>query len=349
MSTEFRAISAANNDDLFVAASERDSLDAASAAKSRLLLWRIDAKGEIAHETEIRESADSNGTNTATIRDVVALQNREALLLVDFEGGRPSIVRVDARGKQTTTRRLARPDRSLTLFKIVPGAGGTFLLVGHEALNALAVSIDSAGRVQWEKTYDRGKMEFFVDGLASGDGGFVLVGNSGEYDALRTGPSLVWVGLYTATGDLKLEVTFPGRYGKVARSPDGGYAVVYDKSNSNAQEIRLRGLSADLKELWDTQLLVTGPNFSDFQIAALARGGFAVAGGKEGRPWVALVDATGRPAATLYGEPAERSLDLGTYGLGSTGDASLFLGSTHIEARSRSDVQQKVRVRKETI
>ena len=346
LTTEFRAMSAAKNDDVFIGASERDSLDAGAASASRLVLWRINAAGEIARETEIKQSATSKGTNTATIRDVLALENREALVLVDFEGGHPSIVRVDANGKQTTTRELARLDRAWTLFKIVPGARGTFLLVGHESLNALIVSIDAAGNVQWEKTYDRGRMEYFVDGVASGESGFALVGNSGQYDALRTGPSIVWVGLYDAAGAMKSDVTFPGRYGKVARSPDGGYVVVYDRSNVNTQEIRLKGLGADLKELWDTQLLVTGPNFSDFQIAALARGGFAVAGGQEGRPWLTVVDAAGRPAATLQTTPAERSLDLGTYGLGSNGGASLFVASSHIEARTRSDVRQRVLVRK---
>ena len=43
---------------------------------------------------------------------------------------------------------------------------------------------------------------------------------------------------------------------------------------------------------------------------------------------------------------AERSLDLGTYGLGSNGGASMFIASSHIEARTRSDVRQRVLVRK---
>jgi hypothetical protein len=182
-------------------------------------------------------------------------------------------------------------------------------------------------------------------GVSTPEGEFVLVGNSGEYDAVRSGPSLVWVGRYDAGGALKTEITFPGRYGSITRSGDGGYALVYDKSSSVDQEIHVKGLSAEAKELWDAPLQDGARSVSEFKIAALSRGGYVVAGRKTGRPYVALLDGTGRTVATLDGVVVERSIDLGDAGLAYAG-ASLYVASSHIEARTRSDVRQTVRVRK---
>ena len=344
--SEFRAIAAAGSGEVWVAASERDALEHSASSVNRLLLWRIDAAGQLAGETEIKKTPTSKGTNTAAIRDVVALKGGEALLLVDFEGGRPSVVRIDRTGRQTTTRQLAPSERALTLFKIVPATNGRFLLIGHEALNALAIEIDAAGTVLWERKQDRGRMEFLVDGLSTAEGGFVLVGNSGDYDVLRSGPSLVWVGRYDSGGQLETEITFPGRYGSIARASENGYAVVYDKSTSSDQEVHVKGLSADVKELWDASLLSAAKNSGEFRIVALSRGGFAVAGRKIGRPYLALIDGTGHPITNLEGEKADRSLDLGDIGLAYDVGASLFLASSHIDVRSKSDIRQTVRVRR---
>ena len=304
--SEFRAIAATGTDEVWVAASERDSLEKGASSVNRLLLWRIDAAGQLASETEIKRTPTSKGTNTATIRDIVALSGREALLLVNFEGGRPAVVRVDRTGAQTA-KQVAPQERELILSKIVPASNGRFLLIGHEALDALAIEIDASGTVLWEKKQDRGRMDFLVDGLSTPDGGFVLVGNSGDYDPVRSGPSLVWVGRYDRGGEMKTEITFPGRHGSIARSRDSGYVVVYDKSASPDQEIHVKGLGADVKELWDERLLSVSQNFAEFKILALSRG-FAITGRKIGRPYLALIDSTGHLVMSLEPEQAERSL-----------------------------------------
>jgi hypothetical protein len=345
--TEFRAITAAPKRGVLVGVSQRNALDAPTATANRLFLWRIDPAGRLASEVEIRKSVSSAtaGSTTAAIRDLTELEKDETLLLVDFEGGRPSIVRVDGAGKQTLTKEVARPGRALTLFKIVP-AGAKFLLIGHEAFDALLMEVDGAGNLLWEKKFDRGKMEFFVDGMASGDDGFVLVGNSGQYDALRAGPSIVWVGRYDAGGALKAEVTFAGRYGRIAPARDGGVAVVYDRSATNDQEIHVKGLGADLKEAWDTPVVSATASFSDFKIAATPVGGFVIAGGKGGRPYAATVDAAGRVSTKFEGAAAPASLDVGSYGLASDQAGAFYLASSHVEAGDKATVRQRVRLRK---
>ncbi len=347
-STEFRAITTADNGDVFVAASERDALDRSAASPIRLLFWRIDVAGRLVSETEIRKTRNSKGTNSASVRDVVALGNGQALLLVDFEAGRPAIVRLDRNGKQTVTKELGRPGGGFaTLLKIVPAPGGKFLLIGHESFDGLLIEVDAAGNLLWETTDDRGKMEYFVDGIATADGGFVLVGNSGQYDATRSGPSTVWVGRYDARGVLSTETTFPGRYGAIVRTSTGGYAVAYDQSSKTNQEIRLKILTADLKPASEAPILdTTTANFSEFKITP-AGAGFIIGGRNHGRSYVTIVDERGLEPTTFQGETAPGTVDLGYSGLTDTTGGSFVLANSHIVVPPvNTPVRQKVRLQK---
>jgi len=344
--TDFRAIAAAG-DGVLVGATEREALQPGSSSINKLLLWSIDGTGKQVRETQLVDpSAGAKGTNTASIRDIRVLADGRAVLLVDFEAGRPSLVTVDKGGKQSASHQVLPAGRSPTLFQIVPSANGKQLLIGHESLDALAILVDATGAVLWEKKQDRGRMEFLVDGLPTTDGGFVLVGNSGQYDALRAGPSSVWVGYYDAAGTLTSEVTFKGRYGRIARSESGGLALLYDESDSNAQRIVVKGLDAKLGETWRVPLLETTTGFSDFRIAPLANGGFVAAGGRNGTPYLAVVDRAGKVSKTFEGQPVERALDVGSYGIVPAANGAVVLASSHIDTRGAGNVQQKVRVRK---
>jgi hypothetical protein len=340
---ELRAITATPDGELLVGVSERDSLDPRATTISRLLLWTVNASGERIRETELQVSSAGKPATTATIRDVVAI-NRDALILVDVVGGRPGIVRVDSAGKQILTRELLPAGRSVTLTDLVALGGDRFVAIGHENLNTLQVAIDAAGNVLWEKTQDRGRMDLLVDGVAA-PSGTVLVANSGQFDALRSGPSDVSVARYGATGEISGEVQFPGRYGSVARSSDGALAVVFDRSSANSQDIAIKSLSPDLKEVWTTDVLKSTPSFSDFDILALPSGGFLVAGSEAGRAYLARFDAQGRQTATLRGENVGRSLDLGAQMLASRG-TEVYLAASHVSVRDKKTVGQKVRIRK---
>lgn len=340
---EYRAMALGKNGETLIAASARNAPDASDSNVNRLLLWKIDQKGEITSETEIRKPQGSGKSSaSAAIKDLAVLENGDTLLIVDFEGAHPSIVRVDRTGKQSLTKNITGPDRQISLFKMVPTSDGKFLLLGHESLDAFAMEIDATGNILWERKVDRGKMDLFVDGIATPEGGFILVGNSGQYDILRGGPSDVWVSRYDANGREKAEVSFQGRYGRVARSQDGGYGVVYDKGTSDGQDIRLRLLDPELKELWESPLLTVTPGFLDFKIAAVPGGGFIVAGAKGGKPYVIRVDAKGESLGTFQSD-ANMSIEVGSYGLIQKG-GEILVCSSIIDISVKTSVTRKVRM-----
>ena len=344
---EYKAMAIGKNGETLIAVSARNAPDANDANINRLLLWRIDQKGDITSETEVKKPQGSSKSvaktpMSAAIKDLAVLENGDALLIVDFEGGHPSIVKVDRSGRQSLTKNIAAPSRHISLFKMVPASDGKFLLLGHESMDAFAIEIDASGNVLWERKTDRGKMDLFVDGITNQDGEFILIGNSGQYDILLGGPSDVWISRYDANGGVKDEKSFQGRYGRVVQTQEGSYGVVYDKGTSDRQDIRLKLLDLDLKEVWESQLLTVTPGFLDFKIAALPGGGFIVAGGKDGKPLVARVDVNGKKIGTFQND-AKMPIDIGNYGLVQRND-EILVSSSVIDIKDKTIVTRKIRM-----
>lgn len=342
--TEFRAI-AANDATVFVAATDRSTLEPRESSQTTLRVWSLDLDGRRKAETELTDLTTVE-SNTRTIRDVTALAGGEALVLADFVAGRPSLVRIDAAGRQAATRRVMPDNRTVTLLRMVPMPGGRHLLIGHESLDAIAVLVDASGAALWDRVYDRGRMDFFVDGVASVDGGAILVGNSGTYEAMLTGESHVWVGKYDASGIAGRERTFPGRYGRIAGLPDGGVAVVYDRSATLEREVRVKRLDADMQELWDVAIDVTKKGVGDFRIAARADGALVVAGMSSGVAGVVSLDTSGRPLTSWMAEPGVRAVDLGPGGLVLDRVGNVVIAGSHVQAESKTNVKYQVRVRR---
>lgn len=279
-----------------------------------LRLWLIDAAGERKSETHIRRPGEA-ANMTVPLRQqepdvtaLVVLDNGDALLVVEFFPSRPVLVRVDRTGKQTLTQEILSPARRASLTKLIPTTDGQFILAGHESFDALAVKVDATGKVVWEKLEDRGRMDLFVDGVATENGGALLVGNSGAYDTLGAGPSILWVGRYSPTGALVKEVSVAGRYGSIAHARDEGFVLVYDKSVATTQDIRAQRYGADWKKTWETPIITVEGGVTQFQIAPAPDGGFIVAGAKYLLPFVAKLGAGGALANAFWGHTLEQAV-----------------------------------------
>ena len=189
-------------------------------------------------------------------------------------------------------------------------------------------------------------MDYFVDGVATADGGAMLVGNSGTYDAMRTGDSRVWVGAYDASGIAGRELSFAGRYGRVASLADGGVAIVYDRSATLEREVHVKRLSADLRELWDVAIDVPRKGIGDFRIVADAGGSVIVAGGSGGLAQLVSLDGAGRAESSWMATAGPKAIDVGPYGLVLDDAGDVVLAGSHVKAQSMTNVQYQVRVRR---
>lgn len=274
--------------------------------RSALWFWRIDQNGKKILEKliELPKTILMNGktvevnTDSSNVTGMCSLENGDSLLVIELVPGYPWIVRINKTGKQTLTKELTGPKRQVSFSKIIHSTDEKYLLIGHESFDSFMMQIDKEGNILWEKKRDRGNKEIIVDGLRTDKNEFILVENSAERNGpFRVGPSFVWVSKYDGKGVLKSEISFPGRYGHIARSSNGNYAVVFDAGDSGSQDIRIALFSSDLKELWRSQVLRIRSGFSDFKIAAAPSGGFWVVGSyglKQFSLSIIKIDITGK-------------------------------------------------------
>jgi hypothetical protein len=273
--------------------------------RSALWFWRIDQDGEKILEKliELPKTILMNGktvevnTDSSNVTGMCSLENGDSLLVIELVPGYPWIVRINKTGKQTLTKELTGPKRQVSFSKIIPLVDEKYLLIGHESFDSFMMQIDKEGNILWEKKRDRGNKEIIVDGLRTDNNEIILVENSAETGPFRIGPSSVWVSKYDEKGILKSEISFPGRYGHIAKSSDGNYGIVFDASTIGSQDIKVALLNPHLKELWKSQVLQVRSGLSDFKIAAAPNGSFWVVGSYGLRQFnlsVTKIDKTGR-------------------------------------------------------
>lgn len=312
----YRALTVTNNGEVLIALTKNNPPTPQNSQSSQLVLWRLRANGEIINETTIvpPTAPDKNAALADFQPDIfglTALENGEVVLIVEFSPRTPLFVKVDKAGKQVLTKEIVARTRYIWTNKLLPTTDGNLLLIGHESLDALVIKIDGSGKTLWEKKDDRGAMDFFVDGIPLDKGSFVLIGNTGRYDVLRRGDSRVWLSIYEANGTKRTEKFFAGRFGNVARSSKGTYALIYDKEISSNQSIVVKSLNPALEVLWESQIVTTAGSYSDFKILPLPTDGFVVAGDKNGHPYAARIRADGTKAWAFARDNLNKSMDIG--------------------------------------
>jgi hypothetical protein len=260
----------------------------------RLSLWTVGSTGRKLREIEL----ELPGVNLhdPLIRSLLLLEGGEALLAGELEGGEASVVRVAQDGKSSRIWRGGDARLGTSISKLVLVKDG-ILLLGGRAQDAYIAKVTLAGKLLWERSVDRGKVETFVDGLATEDGGAVVVGTSWNGDAFHVGPSAVWLARYDGNGVLRQgsEQTFPGRYPTLSRSADGKLAVAYDRSSTTAQEIAVRAFGPKTMKapVFDAGLAIVSRGLAQFRIVTVKDGGFVAVGSQDFALQVSKLTPTG--------------------------------------------------------
>ncbi len=274
-------------------------------------LWKIGERGERIHGIQLAklfEDKASNGTSTE-VNSLTILENGDFVFVAN-PYYRPRLIKMDFRGKVLFAKPLTDSEGQLAVFNIVPLADRNLLLLGRKSEgDAVAIKIDANGKSVWEKVLDRGKYEFFSDGIPTEKGGAVVVGISATPQGFSIGRAEILVMKLDKNGEITDEKTFPGRLsimssgpGSVTKIQGGGFALVYDKSESQIQDIRIKALNSKLEELWETRVLNSNSerDIGQFKLAAVPSGGFVVAGTKDSALWIALLNADGQRVGEFW-------------------------------------------------
>jgi hypothetical protein len=310
----YAAAAASPEGEIIVAASPGLSLGRAAASLPSKIL-RIRPEDGKAEAIEFPPPAlKGQGAGEApvlppAIKAVAVGEKGDAVVVLEVLQGRPWLLGIARDGKPVLEKEIRSPGRDLHIERIVRASGGGFLLLGHESADSIAIAVSGAGDVQWERKIDLGGTDFFVDGLAVPEGGFLLVANAGEFDEYQQGPSSVLILKCDARGEVKTRMKLPGRHGSVVLAGGGGFALVYDRSTSAAQDVWAQALTSDLNETWSAPVLQIKQGFSRFRIVRSPDGGYSIAGGKDDKPFVVRLDEAGKEIWRHWWEEANRSLD----------------------------------------
>lgn len=282
-------------------------------------LWKITQEGKKVTETEIKSPAlEKKDVHVYDINDLTVLDNGDTLLFVKFGSPRlRAIVRINKEGKQITTNTLkGLQSDSRSFAKMLPLADGKYLLMGAEILggskpsNLFVVKIDGTGVITWERKQEEIVPEkhyaMLMGGMATEDGGFILVGERGALKMLSGKPNEVFVNLYDTNGELKQQKVFQGRMGSIARLSGGGYAMVYDQNLALGQDIRVVAMDSQLKPLWHLPITSGEWYGGPFAIASPSDGEIILVGTKDARLYGVRMNRKGEQIWTFQREMLAR-------------------------------------------
>jgi hypothetical protein len=331
-----------------VAASPRGELLVAVRARAAFTdrysnprIWIFNQNGERTSEIEVRSfGVDRNEIKAEhlTVLGLSPLDGGDMALVLSDGITRPLLVKMNGAGQILFAKVIESKTSgfNLRIGKVV-WAGDHLFLVGHRSFDAYVARIEMSGALAWEKEIDRGRMELFTDGIAADDGGIVLVGNMGQYDMFRVGPSEAWLSRYSATGVEMRQPGFIGRYGSLARAADGNYWLVYDKSNTGSQEIWVKVLTPDLRQVSTSKVVATKLGFTHFKIVSLPGGGCLVQGEDDDRPFLAKLDSGGSVVGS-FTQPTGTSAV--RFDLVSVGDSLLVVSSPFMEDQQHKSTEK---------
>lgn len=263
-------------------------------SKGKFKLWEIDLDGKMTKHVTLRDMPQNSKkyiqSASRVIKGFSVSNDRKMMAAVDYYGYEKALMKMDRKGgnlkiKSATETSLAIDEDFV--FKRIGLQNDNSLLVGHDKFgNGLVIKIDSQGTMLWQRSYDRGNVEFFSDGISIGDQGeFIIVGGSVKPEGLMTieEDSSIWVLKCDSQGKTLSDKVFFGhpfvkKYPQICQLSSGEIVIAYDKSDPNY--LTFKAISSDLEGIWEKNAFNEGGhNVFSFKIKEVPGKGFIVAFG----------------------------------------------------------------------
>ena len=299
-------------------------------------IWKINENGD--KITDIR--LDNSRLQIDKLNDLqgMAITDKgNIVLLARSETSLSYFLKISSKGEVLLSKLV---DNSMQVTNIITTLDKCYVLVGSQKADACIVKIDENGVILWKKIFTRGKSDMFVDGVAVEDGSYVMVENIGKFEKFFMGSSDIWLLKCDANGQKQNELTFSGRYGSIVRTINGGYAVLYDRSNTVLQNIWLKTFDENFKELAEINVTSTDWGLERFKIKSLPSGDLIVGGAVNLRPWISRFYLTGVMKAHFDGKAMEPAI-------GTAFELSrnnIYIVSSIVEMNEQSQPVNKIKV-----
>lgn len=288
---------------LFVAGSYSEAKPPGEPADTDgIWVWQVGPNGRRLASLRL-DDASHEGAKLEHVTALSVLDENCVLVVAGSYYEHFQIIKIDMAGRVIFARDLP-PETSVA--KIIRLSQTEFLLVGHKDFDLFLLPVTDGGELGEPTIVDRGKSEWFVDGGVFEGGQLVLLENSGILQQFYMGSSEVRLAVYEmiSTGPREIfasndEVRFPGRYGSFAAGEFGEFAVLYDKSATDAKEIYLKSFGQDLREQWSLKIFEGGLALERFHLERTKAGDYLVVGSHYVTPWIGYVTSDGELAWTF--------------------------------------------------
>jgi hypothetical protein len=216
--------------------------------RQKLALRGLDSTGKLLSETSLdfltREASFQRPTN-----DIAGLAaTADGNLAMAWSMG--EVVVLNAKSRGLVRRKDLGPGRpDLWLTRALPLSDNGLLLIGRLDTRAIAIRLNRALEVVWEKSAAPPEVGMYENGVVLENDTFFL---TGEVYHGGTASMSMWVGRFNANGELVRSVSLPGQLLSVAAAPGGGCALVQGIRGS--ADLWFRNYDREMKELWNVRL-----------------------------------------------------------------------------------------------
>lgn len=253
------------------------------------------------------------------------------------------LIKTDAAGNVQWNKTYGAPTTSEYLTHGIRTADGGYAMVGYNGTvvsgpqisSIWLVKVDSAGNMEWNKTYGGKENNVGFNVIQAGDGGYVIAGitnSSGAsgYDA--------WLIKTDSSGKLEWNKTYGGTlyetWYSVVQTVDGGYAAVGATNSSGAggMDLWLGKIDSAGNMQWNKTFGGTGTEYGS-SIALTSDGGYVIGGYTDSfgagntDVWMIKTDSYGNAqwTRTFGGSAADGALT--PHGIAQTADGGYVITS----------------------
>jgi|GEM_PF-4062691 len=290
-----------NKEGFYIAGSSMNPAQPSESGK--FWLWEVDREGRLAGHQQIKNPLGESPmlpSLFAHVKDMVTTETARLYLLVEYKQNETFLVSVDETGKQVAPHKIAITNSNTSIARMIKTMDKNLYLLGQQSVDPVVIKTDLNGRVIWEKVVDiprrhSGDPAVLVDGMATTQGGLIVVGNSAAADSFFVGPSVLSLVKLDREGKLLTSATIDGRHGKIVIRPSGGYALAYTQFERDAGQEWLQiptvAIVDDSLKLVRVKKLDSIPQgLAEVHLVALPNEGLLLAGSRNNRLWLVRLD-----------------------------------------------------------
>ena len=235
-------------------------------------LWIMDTDGNIKKKQSLGRASKFEGMARALGAKAMLRLDDGTILKFNVsdesEPSRASITTID-KNFQSSTAKMFSWTRGVKIRDWTALKNDKLIFVGQSPdSNGIVLETDLAGKMIWQKTFDKGQTEILSSIAISPDGNdfYVTATSVSLVDQTRLpDPPTVYVLMYDKNGEFKKSDSFEGGYSallgitpKVICLPSGTVIVIYDNTKKGVSTgLYLKAYTPELKTIIEKQILIT--------------------------------------------------------------------------------------------